>query len=346
VRIAQVAPLHEAVPPKLYGGTERIVSYITEALVEQGHDVTLFASGDSVTTAKLHAAWPKALRLDPRVIDRFAPHFILLEQVHRLVNEFDLIHFHLDYLPFSLFSSIDVPYLTTLHGRLDIAELQQVFSSFPGAPVVSISDSQRQPLPSANWIDTVHNGIPADLLTPDYECKGEYLAFLGRISPEKGILQAIEIAKAARIPLRIAAKVDKYDQDFFEREVRQHIDGVSVIYIGEVNDRQKEEFLRGAKAVLFPVDWPEPFGLVMIEAMACGVPVVAFKRGSTVEVLDHGITGFLVDDVDGAISALQLIDELSKAEIRAQFERRFTAAAMAEKYCKAYEKLIRSRVAA
>ena len=347
MRIAQIAPLHEAVPPKLYGGTERVVSYLTEALVEQGHDVTLFASGDSITNARLEAAWPQALRLDPTIRDAFAPHMLLLEQVRRRAHEFDVLHFHLDYLPFSLFSEIDTPFVTTLHGRLDLPELQPVFSAFPHVPVVSISDSQRQPLPQAGWLDTIYHGLPSGLLTPQAPAKlgkeGGYLAFLGRICPEKRVDTAIEIAKRVGMPLKIAAKIDKVDREYFEREIEPLLAGADVEFVGEINESQKPAFLSGAAALLFPIDWCEPFGLVMIESMACGTPVIAFRRGSVPEVIDHGVTGYIVDDVDGAVDALSRLDELSRDEIRAQFERRFTSDVMASNYVSAYESLIDAR---
>jgi glycosyltransferase involved in cell wall biosynthesis len=321
MRIAQIAPLYEAVPPKFYGGTERVVSYLTEALVELGHDVTLFASGDSVTSAKLEAAWPRALRLDPTVRDAMAPHVLLMERVRSIAHEFDVLHFHLDYLPFPLFSTMDTPFVTTLHGRLDLPELQPIFDTFSQAPVVSISDSQRLPLKQANWLNTIYHGLPENLLTPQTHKKPEYLAFLGRICPEKRVDTAIKIAAQSGLPLKIAAKVDKVDQEYF-------------------NEAQKPEFLSGAKALLFPIDWSEPFGLVMIESMACGTPVIAFNRGSVPEVIDHGVTGFVVEDVQGAVAALQRLGDLSRTEIRAQFERRFSAKTMAQNYLDGYTALI------
>ncbi|MBW8834384.1 MAG: glycosyltransferase family 4 protein [Burkholderia sp.] len=300
MRIAQIAPLYEAVPPKLYGGTERVVSYLTEALVDEGHDVTLFASGDSVTSAKLDACWPRALRLDPTIRDALAPHILMMEKVRRVAHEFDVLHFHLDYMPFPLFSTMDTPFVTTLHGRLDLPELQPVFDAFPGAPVISISDSQRVPLPQA----------------------------------------AIKIAAQSGLPLKIAAKVDKADQDYFKREIEPLLSQAHVEFVGEINEAQKPEFLSGAKALLFPIDWSEPFGLVMIESMACGTPVIAFNRGSVPEVIDHGVTGYIVEDVQGAVAALQRLDELSRTEIRAQFERRFSSKTMARNYVDAYSALI------
>ncbi|WP_323119401.1 glycosyltransferase family 4 protein [Burkholderia alba] len=339
MRIAQIAPLYEAVPPKLYGGTERVVSYLTEALVELGHDVTLFASGDSVTSARLEAAWPRALRLDPSIRDPIAPHMRLLERVARSAHEFDVLHFHLDYLPFPLMSRLDTPFVTTLHGRLDLPELQPVFGAFPDAPVVSISDAQRAPLPQAGWAGTVYHGLPATLLTPQPQVKPEYLAFLGRICPEKRVDTAIRIAAQSGLPLKIAAKVDKVDEEYFDTEIAPLLGQAHVEFIGEINEAQKPAFLSGAKALLFPIDWPEPFGLVMIEAMACGTPVIAFNRGSVPEVIDDGVTGFIVEDVHGAVGALHRIDTLSRDAIRAQFERRFSAKAMARRYVDTYETL-------
>ncbi len=340
MRIAQIAPLYEAVPPKLYGGTERVVSYLTEALVELGHDVTLFASGDSVTSAKLDAAWPRALRLDPTIRDPMAPHMLLLEHVRRVAHEFDVLHFHLDYLPFSLFTQLDTPFVTTLHGRLDLPELQPVFDTFTDARVVSISDSQRQPLPQANWLSTIYHGLPEQLLTPQAHRKPEYLAFLGRICPEKRVDSAIRIAAQSGLPLKIAAKVDKVDQDYFKTEIEPLLSQAHVEFVGEINEAQKPEFLSGAKALLFPIDWSEPFGLVMIESMACGTPVIAFNRGSVPEVIDHGLTGFIVEDVQGAVAAVQRLDELSRSRIREQFERRFSAKTMAQNYVDGYMALV------
>ncbi|SAL12724.1 glycosyltransferase [Caballeronia cordobensis] len=342
MRIAQIAPLHEAVPPKLYGGTERVVSYLTDALVDLGHDVTLFASGDSQTKATLEAAWPRALRLDPTIRDALAPHMLLLENVRRRAHEFDVLHFHLDYMPFPLFTQLDTPFVTTLHGRLDLPELQPIFDTFTKANVVSISDNQRGPLPQANWLNTVYHGLPDELLTPQPHKKPEYLAFLGRICPEKRADLAIKIAAQSGLPLKIAAKVDKVDQEYFKSTIEPLLSQAHVEFIGEINEAQKPEFLSGAKALLFPIDWNEPFGLVMIEAMACGTPVIAFNRGSVPEVIDHGVTGFICEDVQGAVGALQRLDELSRTEIRAQFERRFSAQTMARNYVESYTALLQA----
>ncbi len=338
MRIAQIAPLHEAVPPKLYGGTERVVSFLTEELVALGHDVTLFASGDSVTSAKLEAIWPRALRLDPAIRDPIAPHMLLMEAARAKADEFDVLHFHMDYWSFSLFGRQRTPFVTTMHGRLDLAELQPVFNMFPHVPIVSISDAQRRPLPQANYVRTVLHGLPANLLTPQPGPK-DYLAFLGRIAPEKGPDRAIRIARACGIPLKIAAKVDKTDQVYFDSVVRPMLSGGGVEMIGEINDAQKPEFLGGARALLMPIDWPEPFGLVMIEAMACGTPVIAFNRGSVPEIVEDGVSGFIVEDETGAMSAVSRLGELSRDTVRARFDARFTAKRMAEDYLSIYRSL-------
>jgi len=338
MRIAQIAPLHEAVPPKLYGGTERVVSYLTEELVAMGHEVTLFASGDSVTSAKLEPIWPRALRLDPAIRDPIAPHMLLMEAARRQADNFDVLHFHMDYWPFSLFGRQRTPFVTTMHGRLDLAELQPVFDAFPNAPLVSISDSQRRPLPQARFVSTIHHGIPANLLTPR-DKKPEYLAFLGRIAPEKGPDRAIRIARACGIPLKIAAKVDRVDQVYFDTVIRPMLGDGEVEMIGEINDAQKPDFLSGALGLLMPIDWPEPFGLVMIEAMACGTPVIAFNRGSVPEIVEDGISGFIVEDEMGAIGAVNRLHTLSRQTVRARFDKRFTARRMAEDYLGIYRSL-------
>jgi glycosyltransferase involved in cell wall biosynthesis len=342
LRIAQVAPLTEAIPPALYGGTERVVHWLTEELVALGHDVTLFASGDSHTSAKLEAPWPRALRLDGSVRDPNALHMLMLERVRQRADEFDFLHFHLDYYPFSIFSRHSVPYITTLHGRLDLPEHQPLFSMFSSIPVVSISDAQRRPLPQAGWVRTVYHGLPEQLLTP-LPVKPRYFAFLGRIAPEKGVDRAISIARHCELPLRIAAKVDKVDREYFDEKIRPLIDGSSVEYIGEITDEQKSAFLSGAIALLNPIDWPEPFGLVMIEAMACGTPVIAFNRGSVPEVVDDGLTGFIVEDEKGAIGAVDRLAQLSREKIRKHFERRFTARRMAQQYLELYRASMESR---
>jgi glycosyltransferase involved in cell wall biosynthesis len=335
MRIAQVAPLTEAIPPKLYGGTERVVHWLTEELVALGHDVTLFASGDSITSAKLEAPWPRALRLDGSVRDPNALHMTMLERVRQQAADFDILHFHLDYYPFSLFARQATPFITTMHGRLDLPEHQPLFDTFASVPVVSISDSQRRPLPQAHWLRTIHHGLPEKLLTPQ-AVEPSYFAFLGRIAPEKGVDRAIHVARHCGVPLKIAAKVDRADDDYFKDRIKPLIDGSDVQYIGEITDREKPAFLSGALALLVPIDWPEPFGLVMIEAMACGTPVIAFNRGSVPEVIDDGLTGFIVEDERGAIGAVDRLGHLSRAKIRQRFEQRFTARRMAKDYLAVY----------
>src|SRR5947209_9075409 len=342
MRIAQVAPLTEAVPPALYGGTERVVHWLTEELVALGHEVTLFASGDSQTSGKLEATWPKALRLDGAVRDPNALHIVMLERVRQICDDesFDFLHFHLDYYPFSLFSRQPTPFLTTLHGRLDLPEHQPVFTTFSSIPVISISDAQRRPVPQANWIRTVHHGLPETLLMPQAS-KPQYLAVLGRVAPEKGVDRAIRIAIRCGIPLKIAAKVDRADQDYFDEVIRPLMaDNPLIEYIGEIGDREKAAFLSGAIALLVPINWPEPFGLVMIEAMACGTPVVAYNRGSVAEIVDPGLTGFVVDNEDDAVAAVEAASALSRSAVRQQFEVRFTARRMALDYLAAYNGLL------
>jgi glycosyltransferase involved in cell wall biosynthesis len=339
MRIAQVAPLTEAIPPKLYGGTERVISWLTEELVSLGHDVTLFASGDSQTAARLVPIWPKALRLDGEVRDAVALHMSMLELVRRRAAEFDLLHFHLDYYPFSLFFRQRTPFVTTLHGRLDLPEHQPVFTAFSSAPVVSISDAQRRPVPQAKWIRTIHHGMPPQLLTPQ-PVTPAYLAFMGRISPEKGTEQAVRIAQAAGLPLKIAAKVDKLDLEYFEGQIRPLLNTSDVEFIGEIGDVDKPAFLSGAIALLAPIDWPEPFGLVAIEAIACGTPVVAYNRGAVPEIVEQGVTGFVVEDPAGAVAAAAKAGCLSRATVRSRFEQRFTARRMANDYVAVYCELI------
>lgn len=335
MRIAQVSPLYEAVPPKLYGGTERVVAHLTEELVALGHDVTLFASGDSVTSARLEAVWPCALRLDGGVHDPLAPHLLMLEKLTRCAGAFDVIHLHTDYLGHSLMRRIDVPTVTTLHGRLDLPELRPLYSVFGDVPVVSISDSQRAGLPEANFVATVYHGLPTSSLSPGTG-EGGYLAFIGRVSPEKGLDAAIRIAAEAGMPLKIAAKVDKYDQDYFIAQIRPLLAQSHVEFLGEIGDCEKGAFLGNARALLFPIDWPEPFGLIMIEAMACGTPVIARRRGSVPEVVDDGVTGFIVETEAEAVEALRRLDRLDRATVRQVFERRFSARRMAEDYLKVY----------
>jgi glycosyltransferase involved in cell wall biosynthesis len=339
VKIAQVAPLVESVPPRTYGGTERVVSYLTEELVDLGHDVTLFASGDSQTRAHLQPGCPRALRFDPDCRDPLAWQVTMIEQVTQAAGHFDVIHFHGDWLHFPLFRRLGARFLTTMHGRLDLPELQPLIGEFSELPLVSISDAQRRPLAWANWLGTVPHGIPADLLVPPSAESEGYLAFLGRISPEKRPDIAIRLARASGIPLRIAAKVDKADQDYFAAEIRPLLDAPGIEFIGEIGERDKAEFLGKAAALLFPIDWPEPFGLVMIEAFACGTPVVAFGRGSVPEVVEDGVTGFIVEDEAEALAAVARLDRLDRRRIRHEFERRFTSRRMAENYLNLYRLL-------
>jgi glycosyltransferase involved in cell wall biosynthesis len=338
MRIAEVSPLHESVPPRLYGGTERVLSFLTEELVRQGHEVTLFASADSQTSARLIPGCPRSLRLDPQVCDPLASHMLMLEEVVRRAPEFDVIHFHVDYLHFPFSRRHPTPHLTTLHGRLDLPELQGIYREYGSEPVVSISDAQREPIPFANWLATVSHGLPPDMLQPG-PGGGGYLAFLGRISPEKGPDRAIAIARASGVPLKIAAKIDKVDRDYYEQVVRPLMDPAVVEYIGEINEREKQEFLGNASGLLFPIDWPEPFGLVMIEALACGTPVLAFRRGSVPEVLEDGVSGVLVDGMAHAVEAVPRLLSLDRAVCRRAFDRRFTAVRMAEDYLTVYESL-------
>ena len=339
MRIAQIAPLSESVPPQLYGGTERVVSFLTDELVRQGHAVTLFASGDSVTRARLVAVRPQAERLNG-CRDFLAGLVLELEEVAKRADEFDILHFHIAQLHFPLARRSATPHVTTLHGRLDLPELAAVYAEFCDVPVVSISQAQRTPLAKAGWAGNVYHGLPLDLLRfrPD---PGAYLAFLGRISPEKRVDRAIAIAIACGWPIRIAAKVDPADRDYFDREIRHLLDHPLVEYIGEIGDADKGEFLGGARALLFPIDWPEPFGLVLIEALACGVPVVAFRGGSVDEIVEPGVTGFIVDNLDEAIAATRRIEQIDRAACRAAFERRFSAPRMARDYVRVYEQVIR-----
>jgi glycosyltransferase involved in cell wall biosynthesis len=339
MRIAEVAPLIESVPPKLYGGTERVVSYLTEQLVRMGHDVTLFASGDSVTSARLVSACPSSLRLDPDCIDPMAHLVLMLEMVLQSADSFDLIHYHVDYIHFPLSRRLLTPSVTTLHGRLDIPDLQPLYREFTDAPVISISNSQRGPLPNANWQATVYHGLPEERFTFHPE-PGEYLAFVGRISREKRCDRAIEIAKAVGLPLRIAAKVDRQDQEHFESDVRPLLDHPLIDFIGEIGEDQKCDFMGQARALLFPIEWCEPFGLVMIEAMACGTPVIAFRRGSVPEIITDGETGFVVNSVEEAAAAVDKVDALDRRNCRRVFEQRFSARRMAEDYLKVFNRLL------
>jgi len=339
MRIAQVAPLYERVPPLYYGGTERVVSYLTEALVEQGHQVTLFASGDSVTKAKLISPCVQSLRLNPDRMDDLAYNLLQLEHVFQRAHLFDIIHFHIDYFHYPFSRRQKIPHVTTLHGRLDMADLVPLYREFDDMPVVSISNSQRAPLPWIRWSGTVYHGLPLDLYKPKKE-PGQYLLFLGRISPEKRPDRAIEIAKRAGMPLKIAAKVDEKDRRYMESEIRPLLDHPLVEYLGEVGDCGKAELLRNAYALLFPIDWAEPFGLVMIEAMACGTPTIAFRGGSVHEIITDGVTGYIVESIEQATRALKWLDAFDRMRCRSIFEERFSAHRMAQDYLQIYQRLI------
>lgn len=342
MRIAQVAPLYESVPPKLYGGTERVVSFLSEELVRQGHDVVLYASGDSETRAELRPMCARSLRLDAGTQDMLACHILMLERVMREARDFDIIHYHIDYLHFPLSRYSPAAHVTTLHGRLDLPELPPLYREFCDMPVVSISGAQREPLPGAAWVSTVYHGLPPDLYR-FVEEPDDYLAFLGRISPEKRVDLAIEIARRASLEIKIAAKVDKVDQEYFDEKIRPLLGLSGVEYLGEIGENEKGEFLGHAKALLFPIDWPEPFGLVMIEALACGTPVVAFRRGSVPEVLTDGATGFICNTLDEAVQAVGRIDTLSRRRCREVFEERFSAHRMTVDYLSVYNQLIENR---
>jgi len=347
MKIAQIAPLAESVPPKLYGGTERIVSYLTEELVRQGHDVTLFASGDSQTSAELVPVTEMALRLNPKIIDPIPYHMMLLESVMRRADEFDALHFHIDILHMPMVRDCLDRTVTTLHGRLDLPDLPVFYRAFPHHPLVSISDHQRAPMPPVNWARTIHHGLPADLLPPRLGAGAGYLAFLGRISPEKRPDRAIRIAARSGLPLRIAAKIDTVDRLYWETEIAPLLDRYpNVSFIGEINERQKAEFLGQASALLFPIDWPEPFGLVMIEAMACATPVIAFRCGSVPEIIDEGVSGFIVESEDEAVAAIARLKDIDRRRVRAAFDARFTAERMARDYISLYRGLPGARMEA
>jgi glycosyltransferase involved in cell wall biosynthesis len=339
VRVAQLAPLFESVPPRGYGGTERVVSYLSEALQATRHEVTLFASGDSRTTAELCAGSPRALRLDPLRGDPVALHLLLIERVFERASDFDIIHAHLDYLPFPAARRYEVPVVTTLHGRLDLAWMAQVLGEFHEQRVISISRAQRGQLPDANWVGTVHHGLPHDLYRFS-EGSGGYLAFVGRISIEKRLDRAIEIAVRSGTPLRIAAKVDPSDEAYFQTAIEPLLANPLVEYVGELSDEEKNEFIGNAKALLFPIDWPEPFGLAMIEALACGTPVIAWPHGSVPEIITDGVSGSIVSDVESAVRAVDAIDLIDRRRCRAEFETRFTAERMALDYVKIYTKVL------
>lgn len=344
MKIAQVTPLYEAVPPKLYGGTERVVAHLTDALVDLGHEVTLFASADARTRARLIPVRDQAIRLDPAPLKSdLAAHMSMLDRVMDRIDDFDIVHFHTDMIHFPMFRPWADKTVTTLHGRLDMKDLPEVYRRWPDFGLVSISDDQRRPLPFANWKATVHHGMPSDLYRFSPRSEG-YLAFLGRISPEKRPDRAIEIATRLGRRLKIAAKVDAADKLYWEDVIRPMVEGNPLIeFVGEIGDAQKSDFLGGADALLFPIDWPEPFGLVMIEAMACGTPVVAFRCGSTAEIIEDGATGFLVEDLDAALAATDRVGELDREAIRARFELRFSATAMARRYLDVYGDLLARR---
>jgi glycosyltransferase involved in cell wall biosynthesis len=340
MKIAQVAPLYEAVPPKLYGGTERIVSFLTEALVELGHEVTLFTSADAKSRAEVVAVRDQAIRLDPaRFKSDLAAHLSMMSELRKRKESFDLIHFHTELIHFPFFEDVATHTVTTLHGRLDLKDLGEVYRRWPQYPLVSISDSQRRPLPGVRWTQTVHHGVDSRLFTPVDRPRADYLAFLGRISPEKRVDRAIEVARKAGLPLRIAAKIEPLDEHYYER-VKPMLEQPGVEYVGEIDDDRKSEFLGNAAALLFPIDWPEPFGLVMIEAMACGTPVIAWNNGSVPEVIDDGITGFIVSNVDEAVKFIARAAHLPRQKIRDVFEERFSATTMAQNYVRLYQTLL------
>ncbi|MEA2950447.1 MAG: hypothetical protein QOI40_5777 [Alphaproteobacteria bacterium] len=341
MKIAQIAPLMESVPPRLYGGTERIVSYLTDELVRLGHDVTLFASGDSVSSANLVPCAAMALRLDPNVRDPIPYYMLMLDRVRQYADDFDILHFHIDQFHFPLFRPMANRTVTTLHGRQDLPDLKPLYFGFSDMPLVSISNSQRRPVPNANFVDTVYHGLPAHLLKPNYNPGGDYVAFLGRISPEKRPDRAIMIARAMGIPIKIAAKVDKVDEAYFRTTVEPLLDQPGVEFIGEIDEFGKSEFLGNARALLFPIDWPEPFGLSMIEAMACGTPVLAFRCGSVPEIIDPGVTGLIVDTMEEAVSTLPQVLALDRHAVRRRFEERFSVTRMAKNYLHVYRSLLR-----
>ncbi len=342
MKIAQVSPLYESVPPQLYGGTERVISYLTEELVALGHDVTIYASGDSITRARLRPICPRAIRLDKQSVDPVADHILLSQRIFKESEEFDIIHSHIDYLAYPLLRLMKIPNVTTLHGRLDIPNLANLYREFDDIPVISISNYQRLPLSWANWQATIYHGLPEDLYM-FRERPGKYLAFIGRLSPEKRCDIAIQIAAETGMPLKIAAKVDNADKDYFDSTIKPLLNGSHVEFIGEIGETEKNDFLGGAYALLFPIDWPEPFGLVMIEAMACGTPIIARLHGAVPEVMEQGVTGFIVKDTAEAITAVKSVSKIDRRRCREVFEQKFTAKKMAENYLKLYEKLIEQK---
>jgi glycosyltransferase involved in cell wall biosynthesis len=341
MKIAQIAPLAESVPPRLYGGTERVVAYLTDELVRLGHQVTLFASGDSSTRARLVAGTAHALRLDSVVRDPLPYLLVMLEQVRRRAHEFDVLHFHTEPLVhFPLFRALKGKTVTTLHGRLDSADLQPLLGEFSDMPVVSVSDSQRAPARGMNWLSTVYHGLSPDVCPFNPAPQGRYYAFLGRVSPEKGLDRAIEIARRAGVTLRIAAKVDAADEAYFRSRIVALLGG-AIEFIGELAEREKPGFLGNARGLLFPIDWPEPFGLAMIEAMSCGTPVLAWPNGSAPEIVENGVSGFLADSIDAAVSKLPALAALDRARVRRRFDERFAASRMAQEYLGVYRSLAR-----
>ncbi len=346
MRIAQIAPLIESVPPRLYGGTERIVSYLTEELVRMGHDVTLFASGDSMTSAELVGCVPQALRLDVNVRDTIPYYMLMLDRVRRHAGEFDILHFHIDQFHFPLFRHMAGRTVTTLHGRQDLPDLKPLYIGFADMPLVSISNEQRRPVLNANFVQTIYHGLPADLHKPVFNPRGGYVAFIGRIAPEKRPDRAIQIARSLGVPLKIAAKVDRVDERYFREVIAPLLDGPGVEFIGEINEQQKNEFLGEALALLFPADWPEPFGLSMIEAMACGTPVLAFAEGAAPEVVADGRTGWLCRDESDMAARLNAIDEIDRAECRADVEVRFSTERMAREHAELFQRVLGRRKAA
>ena len=341
MKIAQVAPLMESVPPRLYGGTERVVSYLTDELVRLGHEVTLFASGDSVSTANLVRCVPTALRLDASVRDPIPYYMLMLDRVRELADEFDVLHFHIDQFHFPLFRPIANKTVTTLHGRQDLPDLKPLYLGFSDIPLVSISNAQRKPIPNANFVATVYHGLPLHLLKPTCRASGGYVAFLGRISPEKRPDRAIRIAQALELPIKIAAKVDKVDEAYFREKIVPLLNQPGVQFIGEIDERAKSEFLGNAGALVFPIDWPEPFGLSMIEAMACGTPVLAFCCGSVPEIIDPGVTGAIVRTMAEAIRTLPQVLALDRRTVRQGFEQRFSATRMAKDYIQVYGSVLK-----
>jgi glycosyltransferase involved in cell wall biosynthesis len=339
MRIAQIAPLYESVPPQFYGGTERVVSHLTDELVQRGHHVVLFASGDSETTAQLVPCRKVAVRLDKQLSWDIPAHLSMLAEVRKRAHDFDILHFHLDCFHLPLFHDVVERTLTTMHGRQDIDDLRSIHRHYPNYPLVSISNSQRRALPHLNWVRTIHHGYPRSQYLFSPVAKGEYLAFLGRISPEKGVDRAIEIARRAGVSLRIAAKIDRADTDYFHSCIKPLLDTPGVEFIGEIGEREKSEFLGAASALLFPISWPEPFGLVMIEAMACGTPVIGFRQGSVPEIVKHGVTGFIVNTVTEAVGAVNKLSSIDRTVVRQAFEQRFSVEVMARTYERTYTDL-------